>query len=135
MGPSPRGAVAADAALYRERPKDLAAGLHRRLAPRRGMPRSIVFGVRRARYFAGAMRAWRSAEGSCFDWRRYHAGDLDGAAHAEHDVADPSRPQQSAGRHPTGWATLRRRPAVRLRAMGLAKNRRAGDDRLQARVD
>ena len=135
MGPSSRGAVAADAALYRARPKNLAAGLHRRLAPHRGMPRAVAFGVRRARCFAGAMRARRSAEGSCFDRRRHHAGDLDGAAHAEHDAADPSRAEQSAGRHPTGRAALRRRSAVRLRAMDLAKNRRAGDDRLQARVE
>ena len=32
-------------------------------------------------------------------------------------------------------ATLRRRSAVRLRALDMGKDRRAGDDRLQARVD
>ena len=95
----------------------------------------LAVGVRRVRCFAGAMRARRSAEGSRLDRRRHHAGDLDGAAHAEHDAADPSRAEQSSGRHSTGRAALRRRSSVRLRALDMAEDRRAGDDRLQARVD
>ena len=47
---------------------------------------------------------------------RHHAGDLDGAAHAEHDAADPSRPQQSAGRHSTG-----RRSATTTTGCSLAR--------------
>ena len=61
--------------------------------------------------------------------RSLDAGDLDRFAHADHDVADPSRPQRSAGRHPAGGATLRRRSAIRLRALDLGQDRRAGDGR------
>ena len=77
------------------------------LAARRRMSRAVAGSVRRIRRAAGAVRAGRGAERSRLDRRPEHAGDVDGAAHAHHDAADPSRSQQFAGRHSTGRATLR----------------------------
>ena len=62
----------------------------------------------------------RSAARAQRNWRSGVSGDLDHSAHAGIDLADASRTERPAGRHPACGAALRRPPAVRLRPMGLA---------------
>ncbi len=134
VGSSSRPALAADAALYREWPQDLARRIRRRHAPPRSMPRAAGRRIRKLRRTVGALRAGRGAEGPRRDRRSQYAGDLDGAAYAVDDAADPPRPERFAGRHPACRATLRRRPAARRCALDLGQDRHAGVGRRRVEV-